>query len=154
MAEIAAAAGVGRATLYRHYPTREALLEALAAEALEEAARRLGDAGLDRVPVEEALARFARALLAVGDRYSIVVRERVKPGDAALEQAVGEPARRLFARGAESGDLRDDIALDVQLALFGGALQAALDLVGERRIGIEDAAATVTSVFLDGARRR
>ena len=34
MAEVAAASGVSRATLYRYYPSREALLEALAAQAL------------------------------------------------------------------------------------------------------------------------
>jgi AcrR family transcriptional regulator len=35
MATVAADAGVGVATLYRHYPTREALLSALAARSLE-----------------------------------------------------------------------------------------------------------------------
>src|SRR5271154_7070494 len=62
MADVAAAAGVSRATLYRYYPHREALLDALATEALADAATRLADAGLERAPVEEAIERIVRVL--------------------------------------------------------------------------------------------
>ena len=34
VADVAAAAGVGRATLYRHFPTRESLLEAIRTQGL------------------------------------------------------------------------------------------------------------------------
>src|ERR1700730_15287424 len=47
LAEVAAAAGVSRATLYRYYPNREALLKALGAHALNELANRLHDARVE-----------------------------------------------------------------------------------------------------------
>jgi len=154
MADLARAAGVGRATLYRYYPNREALLAALTAEALGELAGRLADAGLETAGVEEAIGRIVRAVLTVGDRYAVLVRERVKADPATAERAFTEPIRRVLERGIDEGLLRDDIPLDVQLALFGGVLQAGVRLASERRLGHEDAAAAVTSAYLDGARSR
>ena len=154
MADLAGAAGVGRATLYRYYPSREALLAALTAEALDELAGRLADAGLETVGVEEAIGRTVRAVLTVGDRYAVLVRERVRADPDAAERAFTEPIRRVFERGIDEDLLRDDIPVDVQLALFSGVLQAGVRLASERRLGHEDAAAAVTRAYLDGARRR
>jgi TetR/AcrR family transcriptional regulator, mexCD-oprJ operon repressor len=153
MGEIAAAAGVGRATLYRHYPTREALLTALAEQALEEVATRIADAGLDRVSVPEALERLARAVVAVGDRYTILVRERVKPHDPEAKRRLVDPMRALFERGVADGTLRADLSADAQLQLFASAITGALQAGLQRELGLEHAAATVTSYFLQGARR-
>ena len=66
MADVAAAAGVSRATLYRYFPTREQLLQALTTAGLNEAATRLAEADLDAVPVPEAIARIARVVAAAG----------------------------------------------------------------------------------------
>jgi AcrR family transcriptional regulator len=92
MADVAAASGVSRATLYRYYPSREALLEALAAQALTDAGSRIADAGLDRCPVPEAIERIVRALLAVGDRYAVLLSEQVDPDPAEAERVVGTPS--------------------------------------------------------------
>jgi AcrR family transcriptional regulator len=154
MADVAAAAGVSRATLYRYYPHREALLEALAAQALADAGARLADAGLERAPVEEAIERIVRAILAVGDRYSVVIHEHVKLNQAEAERLLGAPMRAVFARGIESGLFRQDIPAEVLLELFGGALMAAVKLTQRRHIGLEEASAATAAVFLDGARAR
>src|SRR5438874_2107056 len=106
MADVAAAAGVSRATLYRYYPDREALLDALASHALADAATRLADAGLERAAVEEAIERIVRALIAVGDRYAVIVREHVKFDPAEAERLLGEPMRAVFVRGIDSGLFR------------------------------------------------
>ena len=147
MADVAAAAGVSRATLYRYYADREALLDALASHAL-------ADAGLERAPVEEAIERIARALTAVGDRYAVLVREQVEGDLGEIERLVAAPMRAVFARGLESGLLRQDLAADVLLELFGGALVAALKLIQRGQLGLEEASAAAASVFLDGARAR
>jgi AcrR family transcriptional regulator len=64
MAEVAAAAGIARGTLYRYFPTRESLLRALEAAVNEAATQRLAEANLDQVPVEEALLAIVGALCA------------------------------------------------------------------------------------------
>ena len=102
--------------------------------------------------MEEAIGRIVRAVLTVGDRYAVLVRERVKADPDAAERAFTEPIRRVLERGIDEGLLRGDVPVDVQLALFGGVLQAGVRLAGERRLGHEDAAAAVTRAYLDGAR--
>ena len=152
MADVAAAAGVSRATLYRYYPHREALLDALAGQALADAAARLADAGLERASVEEAIERIIRAMVAVGDRYAVVVQEHIKLDPAEADRLLGAPMRAVFARGVESGLLRQDIPVDVLLKLFGGALHAAVKLAQRGELGLEEASAATAAVFLDGAR--
>ena len=154
MADVAAAAGVSRATLYRYYPDREALLDALASHALADAAARLTDAGLERAPVDEAIERIVRALTAVGDRYAVLLREQVASDPAETERLVAAPMRAVFARGTESGFFRQDVPADVLMELFGGALIAALKLIARGQLGFEEASAAAASVFLDGARAR
>jgi AcrR family transcriptional regulator len=154
MADVAEAAGVSRATLYRYYPHREALLGALAAKALADAAARLADAGLDRAPVEEAIERIVRAVVAVGDRYAVLVQEHVKFDESEAERCLGKPMRAVFERGIESGLFRQDLPVDVLLELFGGALMGAIKLTQRGRLGLEEASAATAAVFLEGARAR
>lgn len=151
--DVARAADVGRATLYRHFPSREALLVALRDEAVEEIGRRFADASLDRVPVAEALERIVRATLVVGDRYSVVAREKPERLEHhRVEELMRAPIRAVFARGVAEGTIRADVPLDTLLALFGSALGAGVRLVSERSETLEDATAYVTACALDGLR--
>jgi AcrR family transcriptional regulator len=155
--DIAAAAGVGRATLYRYFPTREALLQALAAEAVDEAVARIAEAGLEQVAVPEALQRFLRAILAVGDRYAILIGDRVTECRPQFEEAgrtIAVPLQAVFQRGIDDGTLRNDLDLEVLFTLFRGMVAGAFEAQLARTLGVEQAAAAIASAFLDGARNR
>lgn len=82
-----------------------------------------------------------RALTAVGDRYTVLVGEQVEGDPDEIERLVAAPMRAVFARGVESGLLRQDLPTEVLLELFGGALQAALRLTQRGQLGLEEASA-------------
>ena len=106
MADVAAAAGMARATVYRYFPNREALFEALGRLAVEEAGERLQAGRLQEVPVPEAFERAVRALVAVGDYFVVVSRESARPDPAEFEQRVASPLRGLVERAQSLGEVQ------------------------------------------------
>ena len=152
MSDVAAAAGVARATVYRYFPNRQALLDSLTQVAVDEAAARLAASRVDEVPVGEAVARAVRALVETGDAFVVVARERGSNAGGPFESAVMAPLRRLVDRGRADGVLRGDLQ-STWLAEALVALTCSL-LSSAPALGREDAIAAVTDLFLAGARMR
>lgn len=152
MNDVAEAAGVARATVYRYFPNREALLDELAQVAGSDVEARLASARLDEVTPAEGVARAVRALVDVGDLFVLLARERRRSGSEGFERQFTEPMRRLFERGQGNGDIRRDIAS----ARLTEALIGLIDgvLTSRPPLGTEDAVAIITSLFLDGVRAR
>jgi TetR/AcrR family transcriptional regulator, mexCD-oprJ operon repressor len=152
MNEVAEAAGVARATVYRYFPNREALLDELAQTAVRDVDLRLASARIDAVPPEEGVERAVRALVDVGNLFVVLARERRRFGADRFERGLVEPMRQLIERGQASGDIRDDItAARLTESLIGLIIGM---LTSTPALGREDMTATIAGLFLDGARAR
>jgi TetR/AcrR family transcriptional repressor of mexCD-oprJ operon len=147
MAEVAAAAGIARGTLNRHFPTRESLLRALEGAANEEAGRRLAEANLDGVPVDEALARVVRALVAVGEDFIVLLRERRPP-----EPGFAGPLVALIERGRATGEIRSDAPVTTLVESLLALIGACVRTGRAAEIGSEDISSMALGLFLAGAR--
>jgi TetR/AcrR family transcriptional repressor of mexCD-oprJ operon len=150
MGDVAAAAGVARATVYRYFPTRQALLDELARGAVNDADARLSAARIDEVPPQEGVNRAVRALVDVGDSFVLLARLRSDPD--LFERKVAAPLRQLFERGQASADIRHDIASSRLTESLVGLVVGVL--ASTPPLGKEDTIATITGLFLDGARAR
>ena len=152
MNDVAAAAGVARATVYRYFPNRQALFDELAQAAVSDADERLASARIDEVAPDEGIARAVRALVDVGDSFVLLARQRVRSDPERFERGITRPLRQLFERGQAEGDIRDDIPsarlTESLIGLIAGVMMSTPPL------GKEDVLATITGLFLDGARAR
>ncbi|MEV0952086.1 TetR/AcrR family transcriptional regulator [Promicromonospora sp. NPDC050249] len=150
--DFARLAGVGTGTLYRHFPTREALAEAVYHEEVATLSARAYELRAT-LPAEEALAVFLRGVVDHMDANQGLARTlatlmatrsgALAEGGRALEQAVGD----LVAGAVRDGVVRDDVE--------GGAIMMALHGIGaahDHRPGWRAEADGVITLLLDGLR--
>jgi TetR/AcrR family transcriptional regulator, mexCD-oprJ operon repressor len=107
MGDIATASGIGRATLYRHFATREQLLRAIADRAIDETEHAIAASRLEEGTATEALLRLVTALSEIGDRYGFMLAQSTKVDpqeESSLQQRLAGPAVALFQRGQASGE--------------------------------------------------
>jgi AcrR family transcriptional regulator len=146
--EIARRAGVGIGTLYRHFPTRQALLEALYVDEVEEVCRSADE--LAAADTWEALSTWFERFIAYLATKRALAHELLDymDQDAALFKscraslfAAGEP---LLKRAQEAGVVRPDVS-------FGEVMQM---VMGIAKIPTNDRAQTehILRIALDGLR--
>jgi TetR/AcrR family transcriptional repressor of mexCD-oprJ operon len=152
MSDVAVAAGVARATVYRYFPTRQALLDQLLEIAKDDARARLSAARIDAVRPEEALRRAVGALLDGGDYFVVLARERPNADSEELTWGIGSTLRRVVDQAQATGGLRRDIPSSWLVEFL---LRLVTTVVGASpTMGRDDMVELVVSLFFDGARNR
>ena len=118
--EIADRSGVGRSTVYRHFPNREVLFEEIAAFAMEESRAAVTGIFESEAPAEEALRDICRANIELGHRFRAlyVHPELTKPRLRAMSRAEEDPLPAFLERARERGEIRTDQPLSWLRATF------------------------------------
>jgi TetR/AcrR family transcriptional regulator, mexCD-oprJ operon repressor len=152
MSDVASAAGVARATVYRYFPNRQSLLNELTSAVVRDAGGRLAAARIGEVPVLEGITRAIRTLVEVGDGFIVLASERPRTDSEEFERHVTGPIRVLVERGQSTGVIRADVPSAWLTDSLIGIVVSVLSSPLQR--GREDTVAAMTSVYLDGARHR
>jgi AcrR family transcriptional regulator len=127
--QVAAHAGVSRATLYHHYPGRDALLDSLTERSITEVAAAIRSARPEDGPATEAMERVLRATWQVIGHYRGLV--IVNPRHLAraelrtrLEPALA-PVRTLIRRGRRSGEFDPELPVEWVIGVTTDLIHAA-----------------------------
>jgi len=122
MSEIARRAGVVRATIYVHFPTRESLLDAVMEHAVAEVAQATSDAEPQRGEPTEALERVLRATWQKLGRFHALLAINTNRLSAKELHRRHLPVLEQFAplieRGQKSGVFRSDLPVSWHLAVI------------------------------------
>jgi AcrR family transcriptional regulator len=140
MSAIARRAGVVRATIYVHFPTREALIAAVTERAIAEVTAVIESAEPARGEPAEALARVVSAAWRALGRFHALVEVNARLAHADLH-AMHAPVLAvlvpLIERGQRDGAFRPDVPVSWHLSALLALVHAASGELSAGRIGVE-----------------
>jgi len=151
LAEIASAAGVGRTTVHRAFPTRADLLTALALDAVAHLREALDSARLDDGAVPDVLERVIDAVLPLADQLRFLdagpeVWDLPQLQDAWWSLTTSLDA--LVERGQREGSVRPDVPAEVIVEAFTGMLWSVWQGVHDGRVAPATASRHVVTLAL------
>jgi TetR/AcrR family transcriptional regulator, mexCD-oprJ operon repressor len=152
MSEIAAEAGLGRVTIYGHFSSRQALIEAVVRRVLASVDLALNAVELSGDP-GEAFERLVDATwqLTLRSGSLIVAAEKALPATKVREAHAGgieDRYRNLFSAGQRSGAFATDMPADWLVATIHAILHAAASEIDAGRLAPDDASRLITSTML------
>ena len=151
IAGIAAAAGVGRITLYGHFSTRAELVDAVLTRTIEHSNAILDSTDIDGDPAD-AVARLVAASWQIVHRFSniLLAAHRELPADRI--RGVHDPILRrvesLLERGQQAGTFRSDLPMQWMITTTFSLMHAAAEDAAAGRINADDAAGLITATLL------
>jgi AcrR family transcriptional regulator len=155
IADIATASGLGRATIYRHFPTREDLLRGIARHGMEQTAAALRASEPGQGTAVEALRRMIDAAVQPGYVCMIVLPQLPEPAISEAEKVeMLAPFLDALQRGIASGELRRDLDLGWVVRVSTAVYQLAMDELASGRATREQAVRLMADSLFEGVLAR
>ena len=151
MAEIARRAGVVRATVYVHFPTREALIAAVTERAMSEVVDVIVAAEPERGDPADALRRVVTEAWRTLGRYHALVAINTQLPDAELHHrhgAVFAALQALIERGQRTGAFQSDVPVAWHLSMLVALIHAASAELRAARIPAEEVESALVATVL------
>ncbi|MER6995856.1 TetR/AcrR family transcriptional regulator [Streptomyces sp. NPDC000410] len=156
MDEVARAAGIGRATLHRHFAGRDALVKALEVFGIQEFEGALDRARLEDGGAGDGLRRLVAEMEPAAELLAFLVTEnQLFEGDEINEGWDRLDARvaALFRRGQEQGEFRIDLSPAWLTEALYGLIGTGAWAVMDGRVAKNDFQYMIAELLLGGARR-
>ncbi|MES9507439.1 TetR/AcrR family transcriptional regulator [Streptomyces sp. NPDC000609] len=156
MDEVAKAAGIGRATLHRHFAGRDALVRALENLGIQEFEAALDTAALDEGAAPDALRRLVVAVEPSAGLLAFLVTENQLFEGEELNDGWNRLDARVsafFRRGQERGEFRIDLTPAWLTEALYGLISSGAWAVQDGRVASQDFPYMIVELLLGGARR-
>ncbi|MEV5691784.1 TetR/AcrR family transcriptional regulator [Micromonospora globbae] len=151
VSEIAKAAGVGRVTLYGHFPSREALVEAALTRALAEGEAVLEALDLTGDPHEALKTLITSSWLLVAQWTAVLEAAQEALPSGKVQELHAKPAQRvdaLIRRGQAEGAFRTDLPAEWLTSVLHHVIHGAAIDVAKGRLDRADAARFIAETIL------
>ncbi|MEV4001390.1 TetR/AcrR family transcriptional regulator [Actinomadura sp. NPDC049753] len=156
MTDIARAAGVGRVTLYAHYPSREDVIRAVLRRAIDQSTETIEGARSAESPPAAAFAHLIRTAWPLIGRFGRLhnAARRTLPAEE-VRQLHDPPmahVRELIVQGRDAGDFRTDLPVEWLVSTVYALLHAAMEEVSAQRFDQAEAGEALVRTLLGALR--
>ena len=152
--EVAEFAGVGRATLYRHFETREQLIQEIAHESLAVTDAIMEPLKAKGLSGKESLKEMFHALMPMADRYHFLLSLwSIAEQDDEVQAIYNRQLEELYAlieQARSEGDINHSLSTDWIIVTIDSLIYAGWWLVGEGKCSAEQAANNAVITLFQG----
>lgn len=154
LSDIATHAGVGRATLYRQFESREQLIQELAVESLVMTDKVVAPVKQRQLPAKETLAEMFKVLMPLADRYHFIlsiwsIAEQDDEVMSIYNSQLNNLAT-LIERGKKEGSIKCSLDTAWIVCLIDSMIYSGWWMMGNMRMSAETAAEHATESIFNG----